>query len=491
MSAHPKNPRRLNRIILWLQRQRLPIPTRVRQLARVILDRALRGRGPVSPVDNWSKPLIDRAGRLAHAPTVEPRPASSPGGAVRPSPLPRLHCIVATTVLDVGGIDEFAAFLARRLPALGLDVTVVKTPVSRAADTDGGRLTKELRNEGITVVDTTPEAVQGWLRSSGGDVISAHAPPDWFLEAAGMVGVPVVETLHGLPTPIGTDWSRERLRSERIAAFVAVSDLVRRQYMRGNPWFPAEAIITIPNGVNEAHRPRVDRESARSWLGLEEEFLFLSLARVSVQKNTYGLVTAFNEMARTLSAVHLVSAGRVDDAVYAQQVRQLHDELGTRAQIHLRDNFSRPSVLLYAADAFVLDSFFEGWSMASTEALLTGLPLLTSEVGGAREQVGPAHERGIVVGNPLGDAEGADWVRAGRARFRDQVNRDELAAAMSQLVESREAWAATRDDRARAAAVLFRGDDCARCHGEVLRAVARKAPLGAESALDSASRATP
>ena len=39
----------------------------------------------------------------------------------------------------------------------------------------------------------------------------------------------------------------------------------------------------------------------------------------------------------------------------------------------------------WMADAFVLPSFWEGWSLALTEAVYAGLPALATEVGGARE----------------------------------------------------------------------------------------------------------
>jgi glycosyltransferase involved in cell wall biosynthesis len=39
------------------------------------------------------------------------------------------------------------------------------------------------------------------------------------------------------------------------------------------------------------------------------------------------------------------------------------------------------------ADALVMPSFFEGWSLAITEAVLAGLPVIATDVGGAREQL--------------------------------------------------------------------------------------------------------
>jgi hypothetical protein len=49
------------------------------------------------------------------------------------------------------------------------------------------------------------------------------------LEAAQMLGIPVVETLHRVPTPIGTDWGKEVVRSRYVTSMAAVSELVRRQ----------------------------------------------------------------------------------------------------------------------------------------------------------------------------------------------------------------------------------------------------------------------
>ncbi|WP_245509632.1 glycosyltransferase family 4 protein [Bradyrhizobium vignae] len=419
-------------------------------------------------VSDWSKPLVpyDREA----APPVPDEPPSIPAGSLpcsaELSASNSKHCLIVTPVLDTGGLDEFVAFLARRLPWQGLRVTVMCA--NTASPPYVGQLSAALQREGTTVVVTSPTDGCRWLRANRPDVISAHAPPEWILEAAAVARIPVVETLHGIPTPIGTDWRRESRRSKLITSFVAVSDLVRRQYIVGNPSFSEHAVITIPNAFNDTHRPPGDRSRARNWLGLQDEFLFLTLARHTVQKNSYGLVDAFSEVARINPNAHLLIAGRLDDVVYTRQVRALRDSLPCSGQIHLRHSFSNPSALLAAADSFVMDSFFEGWSLASMEALSVGLPVITSEVGGAHEQLGTDGSRGFVVPNPLGSPENANWETAGLMRFRPQPNKAKLTWAMNSIVAHRNEWSAKRRLLSQSFKEKFSANVCARRHAEVL-----------------------
>ncbi|WP_354255610.1 glycosyltransferase [Bradyrhizobium sp. F1.13.3] len=366
--------------------------------------------------------------------------------------------------MDAGGIDEFVAFLARRLPDRGIRSTVMITEPAAT----GGRLMRALQEEGIEVIHKSPSESPGWLRRQRPDVISAHAPPDWLLQAAHELGISVVETLHAAPTPIGTNWRAEGTRSRNIRFLIAVSDLVRRQYLRGNPAFNADAIYTIPNGFNSTHRQMTDRAAARKWLGLQDEFLFVSLARHVMQKNAYGLLVAFAEVAKLFPHAHLVLAGRADDPVYMKQLQLLQRNIPERHRIHLRDNLSNPSPLLSAADCFVLNSFFEGWPLAPMEALCTGLPVVMSDVGGAREQIGLEGRHGHLVPNPLEDPETVTWDRVARERFRPQRNRAALVSAMTSIIENREHWTASRATLASEAKVRFNTEACIERYAQVL-----------------------
>ena len=454
----------LVKLALWAQRYRWPVPRFVRRAGRALLSQFPRDE---VQVEDWSRPLITCRATCVEMPNIDNGQVTEAFHSHCNSPeksQARLRCLILTSVLDAGGIDEFVAFLARRLPTQGVDISVMLTdPASR-----GGRLITALRKEGIQIIDELPDESCQWLAAHRPDVISAHAPPDWILKAAHTLNIPVVETLHAVPTPIGTDWQQEGPRSRNVKFFIAVSDLVRRQYLHGNPTFGAQAILTIPNGFNDTHRPHVDRTKARAWLGLEDEFLFISLGRYVFQKNAYGLMAAFAEVARTFPQAHLLIAGRMDDPSYMKQLWLLRSQMREPHRIYLRDNLSNPSALFSAADGFVMNSFFEGWPLASMEALCSGLPLVMSDVGGAREQVGLDGRHGYIIPNPAGNSEIANWESAARERFRHQNNKDDLIRAMNLLISNRKNWEILRPALAEEAKLRFSADVCIKRYADIL-----------------------
>jgi glycosyltransferase involved in cell wall biosynthesis len=461
------------------------LPTPVRARLRNVVAWADRRRS-APPIEDWTRPLIGthsgpeasgngltRATAAVKGPdVVEPTRSRSSVRASGPD-LSALRCLLVTCALDVGGLDEVVAFLVRRLPAHGLHTAVLHVRSDPSATGEpSGRLGRMLRLRGIEVHEANESGAPGWIERWRPDVISAHSALGWVLPIAQRVGVPFVDNLHGMHDLLGTNWHAESARGAKLSAIVAVSELVRKQYLAGNPDFPPNRIVVIPNGVDDERRSGGDRAATRDRLGLNEEYVFVSLARHCLQKNSYGLLSAFGELARNRPEAHLVIAGRPDDVRYYRQVLRLRDSLPCRDRIHLRDHVAAPAGLLAAADGFVLDAFFEGWSLASTEALFAGLPVVLSDVGGAREQIGHDPARGYLVTNPLGDPLRVDWESLGAARYKVQVNRDELATAMDHLVADREGYLHNRERLAAESAVRFSAGVCLARHAALLRAVA-------------------
>jgi glycosyltransferase involved in cell wall biosynthesis len=106
------------------------------------------------------------------------------------------------------------------------------------------------------------------------------------------------------------------------------------------------------------------------------------------------------------------------------------------------------------------------------EALYAGLPVVLSEVGGAKEQIGIGMDRGYLVPNPVGDPLQVNWETIREARFRRQVNRDALITAMNLLVENRKWWFDEKQQLMDESAERFNPDLCVRSHAAVLAAAA-------------------
>ena len=96
---------------------------------------------------------------------------------------------------------------------------------------------------------------------------------------------------------------------------------------------------------------------------------------------------------------------------------------------------------LSAADAFVSNSFHEGWSVAASEAAWVGLPVVLSDTGGAAELTGPDGAYGILVPNPIGDPLRVDK-RAldDPPRAAAAINEEALAEAILSVARNRERW---------------------------------------------------
>jgi glycosyltransferase involved in cell wall biosynthesis len=374
------------------------------------------------------------------------------------------RCLIVTGSLDVGGMDAFVEFLAEGLPRHGLGVHLAVMADAVEAD---GRIARSLRDRGL-VVDSLGRPDAGEVHRLPADVVSIHGAPDWAVEALSGLGVPMVETLHGMHTIFSAEDRQLERRGALLEGVVAVSELVRQQYLARCRALPEARTTTIPNGVHSSRLQRDWRPEMRRALGVEGRHLFVSLARHCMQKNTYGLVDAFCDFVERGGDADLVVAGHAEDQRYTAQVLALKDRRPGGCRVHVRGHAIDPRRLLAAADCFVLDSFFEGWSLASMEALTAGLPVVTSDVGGAREQLELSGHFGVLVPNPLGDPLAVDWGTMGAARFRRQANRDELVDALATAVEQSESWAGAREEIARRAAAAFDPEVCLQRHAEVL-----------------------
>lgn len=418
--------------------------TRRLSLARIRAQLAASGYGALVTLTDLLPPRIRygyvhriTAKVLRRPVQVLPSPttgASAGAEGDRPEAAADRTCALATDGLDIGGIGFVIEMLAAGLPSAHVRPVVV-------CRGDGTRAAR-LRANGIDVRSVaTPGEAAAAFRDV--DVIALHSAPDYVEAAAIESGLPLVTAMHNTEihfTRRRWDAFRELIR--RSDAGVAVSETVREFHARHVPAEDARRFHVVPNGVPPS-TPATDDERAAArdalaevlGVSLGDDVVFVCLARYDSQKNVAGTVASFlNALDTRLTGARFVYAGDPSDWAELRRADAIRRCSPHAGRVHLLGN-SDARTLLLAADAFLLNSFFEGWAIAATEAAATGLPLILSEVGGGVELVSFDATRSILIPNATGEAAAVTDARvaAARRRSRRQSNRGALAEALAEV----------------------------------------------------------
>jgi len=385
----------------------------------------------------WSRPLLQLP------PTTSGGTHADLAERVRP-PVAEGSVVLVTRSLGTGGVEAIVATLARGLPSFGVRAVVLCEIAGETADA--------LRADGIEVIECRDQdAAQQYLASlPTSTVAQLHNAPGHLIAACLSRRLPLIPVIHSTDMDLSPDqWEEQRELAERADASIAVSETVRDYFTHHLPGPTPSAITVIPNGV-ELTVTDTDISASRSALSrllsanLDGVIVFSCLARYNLQKNIAGLVSSFIGAAEERDDVRLVVAGPVDDWLEYALADAIRRASTASDRIHLLGT-SDAAAVLAASDAFILDSFFEGWPVAATEAVAAGLPLLISEVGGATELVDEGR-RGWLFDNPAAAPQRLDYRSIQRARrsVDRQRNRLGLQHAVLAVAEGIDDWRSRR-----------------------------------------------
>ena len=200
--------------------------------------------------------------------------------------------------------------------------------------------------------------------------------------------VRLVSTVHGL------NRSRSLFRKignrilwPRINRIIAVSEAVRRDILQANPWFPADRVEVVYNGIDLTvfGRNDLDKTASRAFFGLpSQSWLWGSVGRLAPAKGHDVLLKAWAGCEIGKRGGHLAIAG---EGVLRNELCCLARELGIESEVSLLGYVSDIPKFLASLDGFVLPSrpLHEGLPLAILEALAAGLPVVASEVSGIPE----------------------------------------------------------------------------------------------------------
>jgi len=168
---------------------------------------------------------------------------------------------------------------------------------------------------------------------------------------------------------------------------LGVSNAIRDEMREYLPGFPQEQIQTLYNRVNveQVMASQIKRATAREYLGIaKDKYVFANVGRLHPDKDQKTLINAFARVSADLpdAILVIIGQGRLEQDL-KQQVKKLN----------LNDQVFFPGVIPHAVkyfrafDSFILSSDYEPFGMVLLEAIIAEIPVIATNVGGAKEVI--------------------------------------------------------------------------------------------------------
>lgn len=283
-----------------------------------------------------------------------------------------------------GGVNSFVYDLCYELKIQGCDVSLIG--ILDSSDKDNEEVLK-LRKSGIEVLclgaKNKKDAILHYVKKlryviiqqSNGDktICNLHLKLSVLLGGTATIGlknIKCVETYHSRYSHYTFEYN---LMKNRIAKYIPCSKSAGKE-MQERFRTPDHKICTIPNGISCSEIRKV--------LPIESSTVtFLSVGRLTRQKNYTTIIDAFNKLKRSDIRYLVIGKGE-DEEMLKNQI--------TANCVRLIGTVDRKKVLSYTAgaDMVCMPSLWEGLSIFMMEAFALGRPMMLSDIPSFREAVG-------------------------------------------------------------------------------------------------------
>lgn len=360
-----------------------------------------------------------------------------------PEKLKQGYVGIMVDTLDKGGLEQVVALLAREFRTRGIDVRLLCT-------IDGGEVAKELASDGfaVEIFHNDEKKFEMYISENVPLLINTHFTKN-MLEIVKKHDIPIVEVLHNMYVFQNEEaLKKERYLSKFYSKMIAVSSIVKEVYeekvIRGED----SRIEVIGNAADPQKVKGQKREYIRAMLNIPQDSLvFINVSSIDSRKNQMGLLKAFEIFNQTIDQQsYLIIVGNALSEFYDAEISKYTETISCREHVIKLPYHKEIGDLYQAADAFVMPSYYEGWSIAATEALYSGLPLIHSYCGSAKELL-DGEKNGIMISNPAGEISklGAEELMS-MMNGVNPSNVQELVSAMTKISADREMWKQKRGE---------------------------------------------
>lgn len=229
------------------------------------------------------------------------------------------------------------------------------------------------------------------------DVIHAH---DWLVASSAKTlktsySIPLVSTIHateaGRNSGIRTDEQRYINDTEWMLTYESSEVIVNSNYMKSELQrlfgLPYEKINVIPNGVNLNNFNGVYRDyDFRRRFAMDNEKIILFIGRLVYEKGIQNLIGAMPKILDHYHDAKLVIAGK---GGMIDELKNQVNFLGINNKVYFAGYLNSTDVkkMYKCADISVFPSTYEPFGIVAIEAMLSGTPVVVSDIGGLNEIV--------------------------------------------------------------------------------------------------------
>lgn len=179
--------------------------------------------------------------------------------------------------------------------------------------------------------------------------------------------VPIIAMMHSAIRIIMGNCNDRALAEKAKANVIQV--LMPSYVAETRQYLPHTPVVWIPNIVETVCPEKQAHPGA-----VKERYRIITIGRITVQKQIHILIEAFSSLAQQYPEWDVWIWGEVKKKDYYQRLCQFIEEQGLTGRVHLAGTTPAIQDELCQADIFAFPSAFEGFPLALTEAMATGLP---------------------------------------------------------------------------------------------------------------------
>ncbi|MDR0978801.1 MAG: glycosyltransferase family 4 protein [Lachnospiraceae bacterium] len=310
----------------------------------------------------------------------------------------------------VGGIARVVHDLSKRLIKDGHDVYVVTYKEGDAPEYENDKGVNVYRVDNYMInpnnfidwvmqlnfnmVSKVNEIIQ---KEGNFDVIHAH---DWLVAYAAKTlknsyKTPLVSTIHatesGRNSGIHDEVQRYINDTEWLLTYESSEVVVNSNYMKNELQrlfgLPYEKINVISNGINLTNFTGVERDYVfRRQYAADNEKIILYMGRLVYEKGIQHLISAMPKILSAYNDTKLVIAGK---GGMVEELKQQVESMGISNKVYFTGylNSKQVTKMYKCADVSVFPSTYEPFGIVALEAMLAGVPVVVSDIGGLNEIV--------------------------------------------------------------------------------------------------------